>query len=75
MYVATGKFPSELGRMIAKLQQLRDKSDSDEKYYSEPTKINVSGVQDISACDRGAAVLKKNGSLWMWGGAKNRKTV
>ena len=27
MYVATGKFPKDLGRMIAKLQQLREKSD------------------------------------------------
>lgn len=48
-------------------------SDSDEKYYSEPTKINVSGVQDISACDRGVAVLKKNGSLWMWGERRTGK--
>ena len=30
MYVATGKFPKDLGRMIAKLQQLREKSDYDD---------------------------------------------
>jgi uncharacterized protein (UPF0332 family) len=30
MYVATGIFPRELGRMIAKLQQLREKSDYDD---------------------------------------------
>lgn len=30
MYVATGKFSRELGRMIAKLQQLREKSDYDD---------------------------------------------
>lgn len=29
-YVAGGKFPRELGRMIAKLQQLREKSDYDD---------------------------------------------
>jgi Uncharacterized conserved protein related to C-terminal domain of eukaryotic chaperone, SACSIN len=30
MYVATGKFPREFGRLIAKLQQLREKSDYDD---------------------------------------------
>lgn len=30
MYVVTGKFPKDLGRMIAKLQQLREKSDYDD---------------------------------------------
>lgn len=30
IYVATEKFPKELGRMIAKLQQLREKSDYDD---------------------------------------------
>lgn len=30
MYVATGKFPRELGRVIAEMQQLREKSDCDD---------------------------------------------
>lgn len=34
MYVATGKFPKELGRMIAKLQQLREKSDYDDFFIA-----------------------------------------
>lgn len=31
MYVATEQFPRELGRMIAKLQQLREKSDYEDR--------------------------------------------
>ena len=34
MYVATGKFSRELGRMIAKLQQLREKSDYDDFFIA-----------------------------------------
>lgn len=34
MYVATEKFPRELGRMIAKLQQLREKSDYDDFFIA-----------------------------------------
>ena len=40
MYVATGKFPSELGRMIAKLQQLRDKSDYDDFFVVSTERAN-----------------------------------
>ena len=38
MYVATGTFPRELGRMIAKLQQLREKSDYDDFFVASITK-------------------------------------
>ena len=34
MYVATEKFPREFGRMIAKLQQLREKSDYDDFFIA-----------------------------------------
>lgn len=34
IYVATEKFPKELGRMIAKLQQLREKSDYDDFFIA-----------------------------------------
>lgn len=34
MYVATGRFPKELGRMIVKLQQLREKSDYDDFFIA-----------------------------------------
>lgn len=33
-YVATEKFPKELGRKIGKLQQLREKSDYDDFYLA-----------------------------------------
>ena len=33
-YVATEKFPREFGRMIAKLQQLREKSDYDDFFIA-----------------------------------------
>ena len=38
MYVATGKFPKDLGRMIAKLQQLREKSDYDDFFVASIAK-------------------------------------
>lgn len=46
MYVATGKFPRELGRMIAKLQQLREKSDYDDFFI---VSIEKAGQQVASA--------------------------
>ena len=38
MYVATGKFPKDLGRMIAKLQQLREKSHYDDFFVASIAK-------------------------------------
>ena len=38
MYVATGKFPKDLGRMIAKLQQVREKSDYDDFFVASIAK-------------------------------------
>ena len=38
MCVATGKFPKDLGRMIAKLQQLREKSDYDDFFVASIAK-------------------------------------
>ena len=38
MYVTTGKFPKDLGRMIAKLQQLREKSDYDDFFVASIAK-------------------------------------
>ena len=38
MYVATGKFSKDLGRMIAKLQQLREKSDYDDFFVASIAK-------------------------------------
>lgn len=38
MYVATGKFLKDLGRMIAKLQQLREKSDYDDFFVASIAK-------------------------------------
>ena len=38
MYVATGKFPKDLGRMIAELQQLREKSDYDDFFVASIAK-------------------------------------
>ena len=38
MYVAAGKFPREFGRLIAKLQQLREKSDYDDFFVASVEK-------------------------------------
>ena len=38
MYVATGNFPKDLGRMIAKLLQLREKSDYDDFFVASIAK-------------------------------------
>lgn len=48
MYVATEKFPRELGRMIAKLQQLREKSDYDDFFIASVEKAE----QQILAAEK-----------------------
>lgn len=48
MYVATEKFPREFGRMIAKLQQLREKSDYDDFFIASMEKAE----QQILAAEK-----------------------
>ena len=48
MYVATEKFPREFGRMISKLQQLREKSDYDDFFIASMEKAE----QQILAAEK-----------------------
>lgn len=55
MYVSTDKFSRELGRMIAKLQQLREKSDYDDFFIASKEKAEqqvVSAQKVITEVDR-----------------------
>lgn len=49
MYVATDKFSRELGRMVAKLQQLREKSDYDDFFIAsiEKAKQQVASAEKV----------------------------
>lgn len=42
-------------------------SDDDKKYYSDFVKLEVKNVKDICAAGKNVGVLKKDGSLWVWG--------
>lgn len=48
-------------------------SDSDKKYYSEFVKLGVKNVRDICAAGRNVGVIKKDGSLWVWGQKRSGK--
>ena len=54
-------------------------SNEDKEYYSKFVKLKVKNVKDICAARKNVGILKKDGSLWMWGqkrsgkGGKNKK--
>lgn len=62
MYVATEKFPRELGRMIAKLQQLREKSDYDDFFIISIEKAEqqvISAEKVITEVERYLESMKR----------------
>lgn len=48
-------------------------SNEDKEYYSEFIKLKVKNVKDICAGNRNIGILKKDGSLWMWGQKRSGK--
>lgn len=48
-------------------------SNKDKEYYAKFVKLKVKNVKDICAADRNIGILKKDGSLWVWGQKRSGK--
>lgn len=48
-------------------------SNEDKKYYSKFVKLKVKNVKDICAARKNVGILKKDGSLWVWGQKRSGK--
>lgn len=48
-------------------------SDENKKYYPEFVKLGVKNVKDLCAAGRNVGILKKDGSLWVWGQKRSGK--
>lgn len=53
-YVATGKFPKEVGRTIGTLQQIREKSDYDDFYVAS----SQLATEQVAAAERIISLIK-----------------
>lgn len=52
---------------------LRILSDENKKYYPEFVKLGVKNVKDLRVAGRNVGILKKDGSLWVWGQKRSGK--
>lgn len=48
-------------------------SNEDKEYYSKFVKLKMKNVKDICAANRNVGILKKDGSLWVWGQKRSGK--